>query len=66
MTNGKDVFGWAVANWDSLAKRAEHWTHTKTTPTPVSVQIAQRFKITEHDAAKIARDAALYVAINRA
>ena len=66
MTDKNYIFGWAVANWDSLAKRAEHWTHTKTNPIPVSVQIAQRFNITEHDAAKIARDAALYVAINRA
>lgn len=64
MTDKNYIFGWAVANWDSLAKRAEHWTHTKTNPTPVSVQIAQRFNITEHEAAKIARDAALYVAIN--
>lgn len=66
MTDKNNIFKWAVANWDSLAKRAEHWTHTKTTPNPVSVQIARRFNMTEHDAAKIARDAALYVAINRA
>lgn len=66
MTDKINIFKWAVANWNSLAKRAEHWTHAKTTPTPVSVQIARRFKITEHDAAKIARDAALWVAINRA
>ena len=64
MTDEINVFKWAVANWDSLSKRAEHWQNTKTTPTPVSVQIARRFKITEHDAAKIARDAALYVSIN--
>ena len=66
MTDKNNIFGWAVANWYSLAKRAEHWPHTKTEPTPVSVQIARRFKIAESDAAKIARDAALYVAINRA
>ena len=66
MTDKINIFEWAVANWDRLAERAEHWPHTKTTPTPVSVQIAQRFNITEHDAAKIARDAALFVAINRA
>ena len=66
MTDEINIFKWAVANWNSLAKMAEHWTHAQTTPTPVSVQIAQRFNITEHDAAKIARDAALWVAINRA
>ena len=66
MTDEINIFNWAVANWNSLAKRAEHWPHTKSKPTPVSVQIAQRFNITEHSAAKIARDAALYLAINRA
>ena len=56
MTDKNNIFWWAVANWNSLAKRAEHWQHTKTTPTPVSVQIAQRFNIPESDAAKIASE----------
>lgn len=35
MTDKINIFKWAVANWDSLAKRAEHWQHTKTKRTRV-------------------------------
>lgn len=49
---------YAIENWDKLTKRAEHWRKGDRC-TPISTQLARKFKIEEHTASKIARNVAI-------
>lgn len=49
---------YAIKNWDELTKRAEHWRKGDHC-TPISTQLARKFRINEFTASKIARDVAI-------
>jgi hypothetical protein len=49
---------YAIENWDKLTKKASHWKKGDYC-TPVSVQLARKFKIDEFIASRIARDVSI-------